>query len=99
MENEHSIAIVPFSIKAIDRNYESIIIKLDQWRTELINSIKSHHACQISSITTPIKPNANDPNALSEVCIKFVIWGQMKNVVAARKELLRSNLSEVILNI
>ena len=93
MDNDTAIAIIPFSVRIFNKHYDSIATKLDQARNEIVNAIKSRHACQISSLITPIKPNTL--NDLEEVCIQFVIWGPILNVATARKELLRCNVSEV----
>ena len=99
MDNEHAVAIVPFSVRLIEKHYDSMIKRLDQSKTELLAAIKSKHACQISSLITPISngsKDANNSNDLRQVIVRFVIWGPMIYVSAARRELLRSNLSEVI---
>jgi methyl coenzyme M reductase subunit C len=97
MDNDTAIAIIPFSVRIFNKHYDSIAVKLDQVRNEIVNAIKSRHSCQISTLIEPIYPkNLND---LAEVCIRFVIWGPILNVATARKELLRCNVSEVILHL
>jgi hypothetical protein len=95
MENELAIAIIPFSIRLFSKNYDSRSIKLDQAMNELLTAIKSKHACQISSLITPIRASKKDSNDCQDFSIRFVIWGPIANVSGARKELLRCNLSEV----
>ena len=95
MENELAIAIIPFSTRLFNKNYDSSSIKLDRAMNELLNAIKSKHACQISSLITPISGSEKHSNDCQDFSIGFVIWGPIAHVSGARKELLRCNLSEV----
>lgn len=95
MDNEVAIAIIPFSIRFTQNNYDSISVKVEKARNELLTAIKSQHACQISSLITPIKGSRKHTFEYLDVSIRFVIWGPIAAVASARKELLRCNLSEV----
>lgn len=95
MDNEVSIAIIPLSLRVTVKDYDSMLVNLDQAINDLLNAIKSQHACQISRLITPIIDNSRNLNDLQDISLRFVIWGPIANVAAARKELLRSNLSEV----
>ena len=93
MENDTVVSIIPYWIKAIDKNDDSL--KLDLSIGELIKQIKSRYPCQISSLINKNNSNASDNADRQCILVSFIIWGPLASVSSARMELFRSNLSQV----